>query len=93
MDEIDRYVPQGAVTFLWVALVIGLLFIGLMAFDFIRRFRRDSKFRERSGGWRRSFSRPFRRAAELRAALKDLRRHRAERRKWEDSGPRRRRRR
>ena len=90
-DQINKYVLQNESILLWVAIVLGVLFLGILAFDVIQRWRGKRRFSDRSGGWRRSLTRPFRRAGELRIALKEWRRHRAERRKWEEPGRRRRR--
>ncbi len=85
LDQISRYIPSGALPFLWVALAIGVLFVGIMVYDVLRRKRSDNRFKDRRpGGWRRAMARPFRRVGELRAELRELRRQRTERRKWDE---------
>ena len=90
LDQVGRIVLQNESTLLWVAAVLGALFLGFLAFDFVTRFRDESRFHDRP--WRRAIKRPFRRLAELRAGLKELRRQRAERKKWDGPEKRRRRR-
>lgn len=96
MDDLERiggYLLKGESTLMWIAIGIGALFIAILAYDLYQRKRHDNRFRDRRGGLFSSLKRPFRKAAELRTALKELRRQRAERRKWEEPARRQRRRR
>jgi hypothetical protein len=90
-SQLGRLIQQNESILLWVAILIGVLFLGLVAFDAIQRWRSDNRYSDEPVTLRRAFMRPFRRAAELRAALKTLRRQRAERKRWDVSPKRRRR--
>jgi len=83
-DHLFSYLPKGAFTLLLVAIAIGALFIGLLAFDLARRWRSENRFRDHTGGWRHGLRRQFRRVGEFRHAMQELRRQRAHRRRWDE---------
>ena len=85
LDTVSAHLRSGETIIMWVAIGIGIIFIFFLGWDAIRRRREDTRFLDAPpGGLRASIMRPFRQLSLLRAELKNLRRQKAERRKWEE---------
>ena len=84
-DEVAGHLTVSTPTILmWVAIGIGVLFVGVMIFDYLKRKRRHHHHRRHHKGLGRALTRPFRRVQEFWLAMKDLRRQRARRKRWEE---------
>ncbi len=69
---------------MWIAIGLGVVFVGVMILDYLRRKKRHDRYRTRHGGLRRVLTRPFRRARSLWHAIKDLRRRRDQHKRREE---------
>ena len=75
-------VLSGETLLLWFAVAVALLFLGLLAYDLIRRRRRTSRQRRsQPEGWRQKLLKPFHRAQGLRRDLAQVLRERARRKR------------
>ena len=85
LETATAHLRNGETLILWGAIAIGALFLFFVIWDAIRRRREDTRFNDvPPGGLWASIQRPFRQLALLRAEWKNLRRQKAERRKWEE---------
>ena len=70
---------------MWVAIGLGLLFMGVMILDYLKRKRRHRHHHRRHHtGLKRALTRPFRRVQEFWQAIKELRRQRARQKRWQE---------
>jgi hypothetical protein len=84
-EELARLIGMsGTKILLWIAIGLGLVFIGVLIFDHLRRKRRRHRYRTRPKGLGRTLTKPFRRVRAFWHALKELRRQRVRRRQWDE---------
>ena len=85
MDDLEEvFVGAETVrTLMWVAIGIGVLFIGVLFYDFFKRRKHKHRYQSHRGGPGRVLTRPFRRAHEFCRGVKELYRQRARSRQFE----------
>jgi hypothetical protein len=84
MDELANTIGDlcrdGTMTILmWVAIGLGLVVVGVLTLENVRRKSGQARYRTLRRGLRRTLTLPFRRAWGLYQALRELRRRRARR--------------